>query len=118
MQQSCQNFVRSSHFPEEGKGILSFTFLREVEGAVVKEAILSELEEPKFNWEKRSRREFGSLGLGSKWKESDKGSLSPIVLVQNTLGISSVFVCLFQGFKIHEIEVKHLFEENTLLLWL
>ena len=71
------------------------------------EAISSELEGPRFNQEKRSRREFRPLGLGSKWKESNKKLTSPIVSVQIThWGFPSVcfFVCL--GFRVCKMEIK------------
>ena len=83
MQQSCQNFIGSSHLPDKGKSILSFTSLEEVVGAAAVEgAILFSLGGSRFNWAKRSRRELGSSGLGSKSKESNKGLVSSIVLVQ------------------------------------
>ena len=94
-QQFCQNLVRSSLLPENGKGILSFISLGEAVG-VEEEAMLLLLGGPRFSWEKRSRREFGSLGLGSKWKESDKESMSPMLFfLVYTLGISSVFIHSF-----------------------
>ena len=64
-QQSCQNLVRSSLLPENGEGMLSLISLGEAVG--VEEEVMSLLlGGPRFSWEKRSRREFRSLGLGSK----------------------------------------------------
>ena len=67
-------------------------------GAEEEEAMLFLLGGPRFNLEKRSRRGFGSSGLGLKWKESDKGSMSSMLFfLFYTQGISSVFICLFGG---------------------
>ena len=69
--------------------------------------MLSDLKGPKFSCEKRLRSEFGSLGLGSKWKESNKGSASPIFLVQvYTGGFLSVHLFV-QGFGICKMKIKH-----------
>ena len=47
-QQSCQNLVRSSLFPENGKGMFNFISLGEEAGAE-EEAMLLLLEDPRFN---------------------------------------------------------------------
>ena len=78
MQQYCQNLVRSSLLPENGEGIFNLISLGEVVDTE-EEAMLWSLGGSRFSWEKRSMREFGSLGLGSKWKESDKGSASSML---------------------------------------
>ena len=64
-QQSCQNLVRSSLFPENGEGMFNLISLGETVDAE-EEAMSLLFGGPRFSWEKRSRREFGSLGLGSK----------------------------------------------------
>ena len=97
--------------PEKGEGILSLTSLGEVEGAAEEEAMLSELEGPKFNHEKRSRREFQSLGLGLKWKESDKGLVSPMVLIQ-IIHWGLLSVCLF----IHFVRILFCYDFKQLIV--
>ena len=99
MQQSCHNLVRSFLFPEKSKGMLSLISLGEAADAEEEEAMLFSLEGPRLSWAKRSRRELGLLGLGLKWIESNKGSLSPILLIQfiHWGSPQHLFVCL--GFR-------------------
>ena len=114
MQQSCQNLMRSSLLPENGKGMLSLISLGEAVG-VEGEAMLLLEGGLRVSWEKRLRREFGSLGLGLKWKKSDKGLTSPMLFFSVcTLGISSVFVHSFVQCTWDKDQV--FIYENTLLL--
>ena len=106
-QQSCQNLVRSYLLPENGKGMFNFISLGEEAGAE-EEAMLKLLGGPRFNWEKRSRREFELSGLGSKWKESNKGSASSIFffLFLHWGSPQCLLIHLFSGRK---IKIKCLF---------
>ena len=93
-QRSCQNLVRSSLFPENGEGMFSLISLGEAVGGEEQASLL--LGGPRFSWEKRFRREFRSSGLGLKWKESDKGSMSLMLffLFLHWGSPQCLFVCL------------------------